>query len=149
MVARALRELKFNTSHVGHETDKAPIRGSTDEVVLGHARSTGQTVVTSNHDMILLCAEQNESVIWIDPRGKQYRRSEMVVLCFKGIEDWERRLGDSDEPVCVRVLRTKAETLTIGRAAHLARQRMRRLQTRERRRSRPNPPERSPRITGF
>ena len=137
MVARALRELGFNTSHVGSKPDKAPVRGSIDEVVLGHARSTGQIVVTSNHDMILLCAEQGESVVWIDPRGKQYRRSEMVVLCFKGSEDWERRLGNADEPVCVRVLRTRAETLTIGRAAHLARQRMRRLQARERQRSRP------------
>lgn len=96
VVARALRELGFNTSHVGSKPDKAPVRGSIDEVVLGHARSTGQIVVTSNHDMILLCAEQGESVVWIDPRGKQYRRSEMVVLCFKGSEDWERRLGNAD-----------------------------------------------------
>lgn len=88
VVARALRELSFNTSHVGSDRDGTPAKGSTDPIVLGHAKSTGQVVVTSNHDMILLCVEQGESVVWIDPRGKQYRRSEMVVLCFRGIEDW-------------------------------------------------------------
>lgn len=30
--------------------------------------------MTSNHDMILLCAEEDEPVIWIDPRGRIGRR---------------------------------------------------------------------------
>ncbi len=56
--------LGYNTSYVGHPEDGSPARGSSDEDVLSHAKATGQVVVTSNHDMILLCAEQQESVVW-------------------------------------------------------------------------------------
>ena len=43
----------------------APARGAGDADVLDHARKTNQVVVTSNHDMILLCAEENESESWL------------------------------------------------------------------------------------
>jgi predicted nuclease of predicted toxin-antitoxin system len=84
-IAMALRVLGVSASHVGHEGDKAPPRGSPDSVVLDHARKTNQVAVTSNHDMILLCAEKNESVIWIDPRGRQYKRTELVPVVFNGV----------------------------------------------------------------
>ena len=131
-VARALRELGYRASHVGHEGDGAPARGSSDADVLDHARKTNQVVVTSNHDMIMLCAEENESVIWIDPRGRQFRTTEFVPLVFTRVEEWERLLTEAGEPVCIHVLRTKSEVLSLERARHLVVQRMRRLRARKR-----------------
>ena len=134
-VARALRELGIRASHVGHEGDGAPIRGSSDEMVLAHARRTNQVVVTSNLDMVLLCAELLEPVIWIDPRGRQLRRTELVPLVFTRVEDWQRLLADAGDPVCIHVLRTKTEVLALERAQHLVIQRMRRLAARKRARA--------------
>ena len=112
-----MRELGINASHVGHEGDGAPPRGSGDDVVLAHAKRTNQVVVTSNHDMILLCAEQDESVIWIDPRGRQFKRTELVPLVFLRVEEWHEILRKSPDSNCVHVLRTKTEVLTLnGRA---------------------------------
>lgn len=130
-VARALRELGFNTSHVGHIDDASPARGSLDEQVLAHAKRHRQVVVTSNHDMILLCHEQAESVVWIDPRGRQFTLDDLALVAFKGIRDWQRLLQTATGPVCVRVLRTKVERLSLERAAALARQRIRRLHARK------------------
>ncbi|MGH9269953.1 MAG: DUF5615 family PIN-like protein [Ilumatobacteraceae bacterium] len=135
-VARALRELGFRASHVGHEGDNAPSRGSADDVVLDYARTTNQIVVTSNHDMILLCAEENESVIWIDPRGRQLKRTELVPLVFGRVEEWQALLAAADGAICVHVLRTKSEVLALDRARHLVVQRMRRLRAREQARRR-------------
>lgn len=90
--------------------------------------------------MILLCAEENESVIWIDPRGRQFKRTEFVPLVFNRVEDWQALLANATEPVCVHVLRTKTEVLTLDRARHLAVQRMRRLQARKRSQARRSPP---------
>ena len=101
--------------------------------MLTEAKRTGQVVVTSNHDMILLCHEQQESVVWIDPRGKQFSADDLALVAFKGIAEWERLLNVARGPVCVRVLRTKVESLDIGRAAGLARQRMRRIAGKKRR----------------
>jgi len=117
----------------------APARGAGDADVLDHARKTNQVVVTSNHDMILLCAEENESVIWIDPRGRQLRRTEMVSLVFGQVEQWQALLNAEEEAVCVHVLRTKTEVLTLDRARHLVVQRMRRLQARKRAQARKPP----------
>lgn len=142
-MARALRELGIRASHVGHEEDKAPPRGSSDDVVLDHARRTNQVVVTSNHDMILLCAEQNEAVVWIDPRGRQFKRTELVPLVFTSVERWQQLLADADGPVCVRVLRTKVEVLDLERARYLVVQRMRVLQARTRSRT-PKKPSAEP-----
>lgn len=147
-VARALRELGINASHVGHEDDAAPPRGSGDRVVLDHARKTNQIIVTSNHDMILLCAEEGESVIWIDPRGRQLRRAEFVSLAFNRVEEWEHILAAADAPVCVQVLRTKTAVLTLERSRHLVVQRMRRLAARRRGRSR-RAREYSPHLEGI
>lgn len=117
---------------MGHEGDEAPQRGSSDGIVLDYARRTNQVVVTSNHDMILLCAEEGESVIWIDPRGRQFKRTELVPLVFTRVEEWTELLMIADGPVCIHVLRTKTDVLTLARAGHLVEQRMRRLQARKR-----------------
>ena len=82
--------------------------------------------------MILLCAEENESVIWIDPRGRQLKRTEFVPLVFSRVEDWGVLLAESDGAICIHVMRTKSEVLTLERARHLVVQRMRRLQARKR-----------------
>ena len=70
--------------------------------------------MTSNLDMILLCAEREQQVIWIDPRGRQLRRQDLVLLVFGNIDDWSKRLGSATEPVCLRAMRTKTETLDLG-----------------------------------
>lgn len=145
-VARAVRELGINASHVGHESDKAPARGSADAAVLDHAKKTNQVIVTSNHDMILLCAEERESVIWIDPRGRQLKLTELVPLVFTRIEEWELLLADAENPICIHVLRTKSEVLVLERAQSLVIQRMRRLKARKRSRSKKQPP--GPVLTG-
>lgn len=122
----------MNASHVGHEDDKAPERGSSDADVLAHAKKTNQVIVTSNHDMVLLCAIEAEPVIWIDPRGRQFRRAEMVAVVFGRVEEWQESLSQSADPVCIHVLRTKTEVLDLDRASHLVVQRMRRLRARQR-----------------
>lgn len=82
--------------------------------------------------MILICAEAGEPVIWIDPRGRQFRRIELVPLVFGRVEEWQAMLTEADVPICVHVLRTKTEVLTLDRAKHLVLQRMRKLQARRR-----------------
>ena len=72
-VAAALEVLEFNSTYVGNQHhSNVPSRGSTDEEVLSYAQKANQVVVTSNHDMVLLCAERQQSVIWVDPRGRQF-----------------------------------------------------------------------------
>ena len=105
----------------------APRRGSSDEVVLSHATKVNQTVVTSNLDMILLCVEHGQPVIWIDPRGRQFTREDMVLLVFKNINDWAQRLNAAADPVCLRALRTKTHTLELDDAGRLARNRLSRI----------------------
>lgn len=131
-MARALRELDVNASHVGHDGDKAPERGSSDADVVAHAKKTNQVIVTSNHDMVLLCPTEAESVIWIDPRGRQFGRAEMVAVVFGRVEEWQELLAAAADPVCLHVLRTKTEALDLDRASHLVIQRMRRLHARKR-----------------
>lgn len=87
-VASALWELGFHVSYVGDAGDASarpasPLRGSSDEVVLSHATRVNQTVATSNLDMILLCVEHCQQVIWIDPRGRQFTREDMVLRCSR------------------------------------------------------------------
>ena len=104
-----------------------PQRGSSDEEVLEHAKRTNQIVVTSDLGMVILCAEAGQSVIWIDPRGRQFRRADMVFLVFKHIHDWEERLECADGPICLRAMRTTTNSLDLDEAARLARGRMKRI----------------------
>ena len=90
--------------------------------------------------MVILCAEKNESVIWIDPRGRQLRRTEFVPLVFGRVEEWHELLASADRAICLHVLRTKTEVLPLDRAQHLVVQRMRRLRARKRTQARRQPP---------
>jgi predicted nuclease of predicted toxin-antitoxin system len=136
-VARALNELGYRTSHVGHAEHGQPPRASDDATILAHAMATNQIVVTYNHDMIMLCAERAQSVVWIDPRGKQFRHDELVVVAFTGIALWHRLLADSRTPICIRVMRTKTEAMSLERANALAARRMHALRLRGARRRAP------------
>ena len=143
-VASALWELGFHVSYVGDTGDAStrpasPQRGSSDEVVLSHATRVNQTVVTSNLDMILLCVEHGQQVVWIDPRGRPLRREDLVLLVFKNINDWAQRLGSTTEPVCLRALRTKTYTLQLEEAGRLARNRMSRISQKRARARRAQP----------
>lgn len=127
-MARALWELDFNTTHVGGLGQ--PPRGSSDEAVLQHARLHKQTVVTSNLDFVELCCDEGASVVWVDPRGRQMNRLEMARRIFDHMDAIEEALQSG--PVCVRVLRTKTERLTLDRARGLVVQRQRVLKRRKR-----------------
>ena len=105
----------------------APSRGSSDEEVLAYARRMNQMVVTSDLGMILLCCQAGQSVIWIDPRARQLRRVDTVLLVFKHIHDWEARLAQADGPICLRAMRTTTNSLALDEAARLARNRMKKL----------------------
>lgn len=106
-VAKALRKLGFNVTWVGSAVHQdVPPKGASDEQVIAFAAKTNQVIVTSNHDMMLLCHEANQRFVWIDPRGRQLSREQQVVLCFSQIARWEEILGDDTE-VCVRALRTR------------------------------------------
>lgn len=139
-VASALRELEYRASYVGNAEDKAPPRGSSDQQILSHARVTNQVVVTSNHDMVLLCLEQEQSVIWLDPRGRKITRDQMVVLVFRAAQEWDDMLKSATGAICIRALRTKNEALPKERAAHLVQQRMRRLAVKKKKSPSPKPP---------
>ena len=138
-VASALKELEYYTSYVGNKEDNAPERGSPDPIVIEHARRHNQVLITYNHDMIVLLTEQKQSFIWLDPRGRPFTKEEMVVRIFLVAHEWEEILKEASEPVCIRTLRTKNEVLTLDYAAHLAKQRMRRLTARPRREPNPRP----------
>lgn len=125
-VPRALRELGFKTTHVG--ADGAPQRGSSDAQVIEFARKTNQIIVTSNHDMMLLCDEVGQQFVWIDPRRRQFLREEQVLLCFGQIRRWEEILATG---ACVRAMRSKAVPIDSAEAARLAAQRFRAIRRRQ------------------
>ena len=99
-----------------------------------------QIVVTSDLGMIFLCAEAGQSVIWIDARGRQLRRADMVLLVFKQIHEWEQQLENADGPICLRAMRTKTNPLELRRAARLVRDRMKRISPARKPRKRTTPP---------
>jgi hypothetical protein len=86
-------------------------------------------IVTSNHDMMLLCDEAGQRFVWTDPRGRQFRREEQVLLCFQQIRAWEEILESGQ---CVHAFRTKAIPIDSAEAARLAMQRFRALRRRQR-----------------
>jgi len=127
-VAEALEMLQFRTTYVGNQHhSNVPSRGSSDEEVLSYAQKTNRVIATSDHGMILLCAEHQQSVIWVDPRGRLFRREDLVLLVFKNISDWHDRLRQAGSPVCLRAMRTKTVTLSMEDAHRLVHQRMRRI----------------------
>ena len=140
-VAEALRVLEYRVSYVGMEDDhdSTPPRGSSDREVLDHAQRTSQIVVTSNLDMVILCTQADQSVVWIDPRGRQLRRADMVLLVFKHIHDWEEHLGRADGPICLRAMRTTTNSLDLETAGRLVRDRMKRISPARKRAKRATP----------
>lgn len=130
-VPRALRVLGFSTTHVGNRDDGAPDRGSHDAEVLAYSRQTNQVIVTSNHDMMLICVEADQRFVWLDPRGRQLSAREQVLLVFTQIERWQALLT-TQQSRCVHALRTKCSAIDPEDAARLARRRMRELQRRRR-----------------
>jgi predicted nuclease of predicted toxin-antitoxin system len=136
-VPRALRELGFKTTHVGHKTDGSPERGSSDEGIIEYSLRTNQIIVTSNHDMMLLCAEAGQRFVWLDPRGKQLGGIEQTLLVLRQIQEWESTLN-SGSNICVRAMRTKCDPIEPAEAARLAGQRMKSILRRQRsKKSRP------------
>ena len=135
-VPRALRVLGFNTTYVGAVDDGAPPRQATDAEVIEFARRTNQVIVTSNHDMMLLCHEAGQPFVWIDPRGRQLQLEEQVLLCFRQVRDWDDILASGN---CVHAMRTKAVLISSAEAARLATQRFRALRRRQRAASRRKP----------
>ena len=133
-VPPALRSLGFRTTYVGNEEDGTPARQSSDEDVIAFAKQTNQIIVTSNHDMMMICAEAEQRFVWLDPRGKQLSAREQVLLVFSQIERWEELLAENPSD-CVHALRTKCEPISPGDAVRLARRRMRELQRRRRSRA--------------
>lgn len=131
-VARALGELGFNVTWVGSDRhDGVPPKGSSDADVIEFAQRTNQVIVTSNHDMMLLCDEAGQRFVWIDPRGRQLDTEHQVLLCFSQIRRWQEIL-ESDPRACVRALRTKCEPIESGEAARLAGQRFKAIQRKQR-----------------
>ncbi len=101
--------------------------------MLAYAQQTRQVIVTSNHDMMMICAEMAQRFIWLDPRGRKYGRAEQVLVVFSQIDRWQGLLN-ADDGLCVRALRTKCVAMDPGEAARLAEQRMRELRRRRRHR---------------
>jgi predicted nuclease of predicted toxin-antitoxin system len=139
-VAAALRFLGVDASHVGHADSGAPSGNPSDDELLRHAERAGQVVVTASGDMVLLCAERELPLVWLDPHGRPFTDAELVPVVFGQVEAWERLLADAGGPVCVQVLRTATEAIPLERARHLVLDRMRRLAPARRS---PRPPTRA------
>lgn len=105
-------------SHIGGPHQ--PPKGTDDEDVLAHARRTSQVIVTTNHDMIVLCAEQEESVVWLDPRDRDLSRAGLVRLAFGQIHEWDAHLTAAVEPICVVAHKTISKVLSLDHASRLA-----------------------------
>jgi len=136
-VAAALRELGFNVTWIGSDRDAGvPAKGSTDANVIAYAQRTNQVIVTSNHDMMLLCDEAGQRFVWIDPRGRRLTSEKQVLLCFSQIRSWEEIL-DTDNKACVRALRTKSAPIESSEAARLAGQRFKAIQRKQRTKAKP------------
>ena len=134
LVPKVLAVLGFRATYVGSDAGSPvpPPKGESDEVIVDFAQRTNQVIVTSNHDMMLICEQEGQRFVWLDPRGRQLSQREQVVLCLTQIEQWEDILNRSSGE-CVRALRTKATSIRAGEAARLAKERMIRLERKKRR----------------
>ncbi len=108
-----------------------PPQGSTDAEIVQFALRTNQVIVTSNHDMMLICEQEGQRFVWLDPRGRQLSQRQQVLICLTQIEEWKEILTRPNG-LCVRALRTKASAILASDAARLAGERMRRLERRKR-----------------
>jgi predicted nuclease of predicted toxin-antitoxin system len=131
LVPRALRVLGYRTSLVGSDEDGQPPRGSRDEVIVAHATKTNQVIVTSNHDMMQICAESGQRFVWIDPRGRQLTRPEQVLLVFQQIDRWAE-LFDQRPSDAVHAMRSTCRSIDPHEAARRVGHRELALQRRKR-----------------
>lgn len=129
-VARALGALGCRVGYVGDEHQ--PPKGTEDADVLAHARTANQVVVTTNHDMIVLCAEEGESVIWLTPRDKDLTLEAVAAMCFAQLREWESLLAQANGPVCVMAHKTKCDVIPLERAKRIALERGKRRRRRRR-----------------
>ena len=136
--ARALKELGLRVEHVGAPTQ--PAKSTPDEQLLRHAKQHAQVIVTTNHDMIELCAQENESVVWFDIYGRKVDLPKMVVRIFTQVSKWDELLDG--EPICVHSLGTKVEPMPLQEASRRARNRIKRVEAKRRR------AQRAPKETG-
>lgn len=131
-VAQALRILGYPVSHVGHATDNQPNRGASDSEIVEHSKRTNTVIVTSNYDMMQICAEASQRFVWLDPGRRPLTRAKQLLVVLQQIDEWERILA-SDDVMCVHALRTKCSAITPTEAARLATQRMKRTERRKHR----------------
>jgi len=117
-VAKALAALGLRVEHVGGVGQ--PSKGSSDGEVLEHARRCHQYVVTNNMDMIVLCADECEPVIWLDARGKSWTRAETALVCFRTVDRWQELLESVDGPACLVVHKTTLKVIPLEDAKRLA-----------------------------
>ena len=117
-VAKALYALGLHVHHVGGKDQ--PPKGSDDAAVLAAAQRTNQTIVTNNHDMIVLCAETGESVIWLDPRDKDLSLAALTVMAFTHIGEWQNMLADATQPVCIVARKTTNTVMPLDTAKRIA-----------------------------
>jgi predicted nuclease of predicted toxin-antitoxin system len=135
LVAQALRVLQFQVTWVGASDPGVPARGQSDEAIVEFAQRTNQIIVTSNHDMMTLCAEVGQRFVWIDPHRRPLTREEQVLLAFSQIATWESLLNDHPT-MCVVARRTVCRVIDAQEAARLAGNRMRQLEKKRRQRRR-------------
>jgi predicted nuclease of predicted toxin-antitoxin system len=113
-IARALHELGYRVEAVHDAEGLGAGDGVPDEKVLEIAKQRKQVIVTINLDMVLICIEAGEPVIWIDPRRRRsLTYAEMVIRFFEGVPKWEHLVGPD---VVVHALKTKDEVLSFADA---------------------------------
>lgn len=86
--------------------------------------------------MLVLCADESASVVWLDPRDKDLRREAMVVLCFTQVSEWQRLLDEANGPVCVVARKTSCAAISLEAARRRALERGKRLRREIQRRRR-------------
>lgn len=117
-VAKALAALGYRVFHVGG--DGQPPRGTPDEDVLRHAQKCSQVVVTQNNDMVVLCAEQGEPVIWLSPRDGDISLLSLTKMCLEQITKWEPLLAEAPSPICIIAYKTTIKALPLEDAKRIA-----------------------------
>ena len=144
-IASDLRKSGYEVSWVGRQDPGVPDRSAPDTDVLRYATEQRLVVVTSDRGLVLACIERCQSVIWICPYGrqsrKQLKRSEKRRLIVGEINRWAEIYAATSVPICIRVLATESQALSLKEAALLLRRQKR---TRNIRRRTPHGPKDKP-----
>lgn len=134
--AAELRSRGFDVSWVGDQVHKSPSRGADDREVLAFASDQGRLIVTSDRGLVLACIEQHRSVIWISPYGvdskRQLKKPAMRRLISKQVHKWAEFVADATDPICIHVLSSGSQALSLDEAALLLQRRKRSRTARER-----------------